>query len=432
MRFVGLDASPPGFWIDESAHAMNAICLEQTGHDAQGVRLPLFSSAIQEFTPPTLLYSEAAWSRVFGHSIRSLRSLAATVNVLTIAGLFLIGALLFDERAGLFMALAGAISPWSFQFSRIAWDPPLAPCFLVLGVYFFLRAETRLTAGLAALGFSLASYAYGPARLQVPLVLALLIILKRRVSRLSWSWLGILALVMAIVMVPLIRGELTGALMGRFNTMSVFHATTSVGSALALFASNVLSHFSVNFLVLHGDTNLRHSTGFGGQMDWLDVLTVGTGLALFVAAVVRRRPWGLGRFEAVLVFLMLGYLAGVAPAAMTTDGIPHALRSIGCWPFLAMIVGLILWRLDRLFQPAVYAALAVAALFFVAYTQDYFVNYPSRSSTAFQAAAKDYAEATQRRGGDWQQFKALFAPDVALNGRYYAVEYGGETCESSR
>src|SRR5262245_38510897 len=86
-RFLYLERSPPGFWIDESAGASNIICIRETGHDGYGVKLPLFATAAKNsggYFTPAFLYSGVLWTSVFGDSIFSFRALAAFVVTLTI------------------------------------------------------------------------------------------------------------------------------------------------------------------------------------------------------------------------------------------------------------------------------------------------------------------------------------------------------------
>jgi DNA-directed RNA polymerase subunit RPC12/RpoP len=430
-RFVSLDASPPGFYVDEAAHAMNAICIQQTGHDGHGAFMPLFSRALGEFTPPTLLYGEALWSTMFGTSITSFRAMAAFFSVLTIFGLFLLGSTLLDRQAGLFVALAGAVSPWSFHFSRIAWDPALAPCFLVFGAYFFLRSGKTRDALLASVALTLAMYAYGPQRVQVPLLVLLMLPLKARLTRVSLKWVAVVAVTMTVLLSPLAYAVVFGALQARFDSLSVFSASGSLPAALRLFVANFFRHFDAGFLWFTGDANLRHSTGSVGHWGWLNVLAVLAGAGYLAVALFNGRRVRLGRLELVLLFGGAAYLSGVIPAALTNEGIPHALRSIGCWPFLALFVGTIFWRLGKIQANVVPIICVVAAGFFSAYSWDYFVHYPRRAGDWFNADVKQHAE-TMPRGGDWARFKESFPPQFDLTRRYFAVRYGGYTCESSR
>ena len=150
IRFCGLETSPPGFFLDEATAAVHAMCLTETGKDAYGVAWPIYSrGAIPEGGqhPLTLLAFEVLWMKIFGTSRAALRAIAAFWFLVTSLGLgvlardlaALIPAQATDEpgssakRAFPWMVLLSALlSPWSFQFSRIAWECPLGPAFMVL------------------------------------------------------------------------------------------------------------------------------------------------------------------------------------------------------------------------------------------------------------------------------------------------------------
>src|SRR5262245_60077573 len=77
-HFIGLDRVPYGFVGDEATGALHALCIAETGHDAHGNAWPLFvnqfESPFQQLAyageiPPTYLYLQAGWVKVFGASI---------------------------------------------------------------------------------------------------------------------------------------------------------------------------------------------------------------------------------------------------------------------------------------------------------------------------------------------------------------------------
>lgn len=111
--------------------AAQVLCIKQTGADYFGAKLPLFSPGLGGgyYTAP-FLYGEALWTSVFGNSVVSFRSFVAFVSTLTIFGIYrFVKEFTKNETTARFALLFASISPWAFQFSRIAWDPPLAPFF---------------------------------------------------------------------------------------------------------------------------------------------------------------------------------------------------------------------------------------------------------------------------------------------------------------
>jgi len=448
VRFVWLERSPPGFFADEAVGAMHIICLNQTGADVSGARLPLFAKGLAGgFHTPVFLYVGAAWTRLFGYSIQSLRSIAAVFTVLTIVGLYLLVRRLVDDRAALWTALAATLSPWGFQFSRIAWDPPLAPCFLIWAIYFFSRSQRLIDAVLSGVCASLAMYSYPPMRVQAPLLLVPLLWLRRRLGGLSLD--ASLAFLASgfVSSLPLIQFVLTDRGLERVRSLTIFSPVflnqlrdPSVLGVVGAFLHNLWLHFTPSFLLVSGDENVRHSTQFVGQLSWLDSLALTSGIIfLALLAVARKHPVGgddsgsarsQNACRCVVIFSLAGYVAGVVPAALTWEALPHALRSIGSWPFVSVLTGLTLWTITERWTGFVYLATAVAVAFAVAFGWDYGATYPQRAALSFDAPVKD-AALKARETGDWSEFEVWLAEYSPIALRYYLVRYGGESCASS-
>ena len=89
IRFYGLGFSPPGFFMDEAAPAVHAMCLAETGKDADGKVWPLYSTAAGGGQHPlTLMAFDIVWMKIFGTSREAFRAVAAFWILLTAFGLF--------------------------------------------------------------------------------------------------------------------------------------------------------------------------------------------------------------------------------------------------------------------------------------------------------------------------------------------------------
>jgi hypothetical protein len=142
------------------------------------------------------------------------------------------------------------------------------------------------------------------------------------------------------------------------------------------YLSNYASHFSPHFLVFSGDPNLRHHSGFGGQL----LLIQGIFLILGVLVLTK-----YSKSETWLIIVWL--LLGPSVAALVNE-VPHASRAIYLMVPLAWLVGLgINWLINRAPQSVRgrAAAIIVIALTInlVVYLHDYFQHYPSRSALAW-------------------------------------------------
>ena len=447
-RFLFLEMSPPGFYIDEAAGATQALCLAQEGTDAGGVPHPLFFPSFGSFHTPVYVYFAALWSEVFGSSIASFRAIAALGSALTVVGLYFVGRELVGPRAGPFVALAAALSPPLFQFGRIAWDPPLMAGLLVWGLYVLLRARTPWTGALSGALFGLCMYAYPAARVHVVLLLpALLWLLHRRVESARRPAIAFVA-ALVLVAAPLAVKTTSGEMHNRYGYLGIFtpHYAAEAGETpvawflARTFAENVAAHFDPAYLFIRGDTNIRHSSRFTGELGWLDDLALIAGVGMAVAALRRRRGGpdregseparGSGARVAVLL-AVYGILSGVVPSAMTWEGLPHALRSIGAWPFVSLLSGTLLWMLCRRRPRAALLVLAVSLTFAAAFGHDYFTRYARRAQRRFDSPIKKDALEAQA-SGDWDRFLDARRGYGPVSLRYYLMHYGGDTCSSSR
>jgi 4-amino-4-deoxy-L-arabinose transferase-like glycosyltransferase len=449
LRFLWLESNPRGFFSDEFRGALHQICLAENGRDADGNAWPAFvQGAGGGLYTPVFLYLGLVWIKIFGPTIAACRALAATATLITIVMTALVARRLAGQRAMLLTFVAASLSPWSFQFARIAWDPPLAPAFVMSAIYLWLsRARLACLVG-SALCFAGALYCYPPARLHAPLVFLLLggWALWRRTLRLRDA--ALFALVVVVAAFPLLRGTLDGSLMQRTDDEAIWNATFVKDGRGRYPAPRFLAHvvgdhlhsyFRPTFLFFTGDTNFRHSTQLYGQLGLLDdvvlaalVLRVVRSLARAALGVVQGSLWGGALTVArarLLGFAAAGYLLGVLPAALCWSGTPHALRAIGAWPFLALFTGTLLavalQAFRRWFE---YCVVFLAVLHAGLFAWVYFVKYPRVVKEWFDVSVQQ----AMLEPGSTRKQKLEVAKDYPEGFRYYAIAYQGATCDSSK
>ena len=450
-RFLALEVSPPGFYIDEAAASMNSMCLAQEGTDYAGRRLPLYSA--MEFggmvVNAPFLYSGAAWVSLFGDSIGALRAMSAFFTVVALFGVHSIGRSLVSPFAGLMVLFVGSLSPWAFQFSRIAWDPPLAPAYFVWGVFFLVCRRTLLSAMGAGALFALAAYAYQATRVQVLLFLIPTLPSLYFFAGHSLKRLLLFGLACGTLLVPLAVALLSPELQTRFNAVGIFssHYLHSIGyddslwSIAGVFFRNFLKHLSVDYLLLLGDGNLRHSSRAVGILSPLDALAFAFGVFFLIEkGVCLRGRWTAFPLEAssqdqqyLALFLVavLGIFSGISPAALTWESIPHALRSIGAWPFVALLSGTILHFVVLRWRHA-FGVIGIVSVAYLAYFgRYYFIEYPFHSRPWFDVSVVEAARGAAVTG-EWGSFIREH-PDYPDSGlRYHLMHYRGDTCSGSR
>ncbi|MES2963057.1 MAG: glycosyltransferase family 39 protein [Bdellovibrionota bacterium] len=443
LRFVALDVSPPGFYVDEAAIAAQVLCLRDSGHDLFDQRWPLFTPVLGGgYATPPMLYLGAAWTKFFGGSIASFRAFSALFGVLFVGASYLLSLRLWRSKdAALLSALCAAISPWAFQFSRISWDPALAPGLLALSLALFFTGGRHAIRWSAVSGIvaAAAAYAYPPLRVQLVLVVPALFVVLRRVDRESASKRSVVfATALSIAVMPLVVLTVRGDIQGRFNMLSVFNENylrqfgePSFFAGLWELVKNFGSHFSPRFLLFRGDGNPRHATSVFGEWSPLEVLACAIVLAiLFKFLRERRRP---SRSATLFTFAAFGYAAGVLPAAMTWESNPHALRSIGALVFLSFGAGgalALVWHRGRRWQ----SSIAVLALgFCIFFYADYFFSYPKRAEIYFDTPGVRKLLAFERDSVPLTDEAAHATPELrdypTLALRYFQMESGIYRCK---
>ena len=388
LRFIGLEISPPGFYADESYGATQVICLWQTGADFFGNQFPLFaiSGPGEPIYSPTYLYGQLLWTTVFGHSIAAFRAYAAIITTVTILFLYLYTRNLLSSKAALYIAFVATVMPWSWQFSRIAWDPPLAPLFLILGLWVSTLKNGWWAAGLP---LGLAIYSYPPLRIIVPLLWLCL-------PNLSFKRKIIGFIVLLLTCIPLALQLQDKNFLTRSNMLTIWSSTFynpyrhfSFIELIPVFWKNWIAHFSPSFLFTHGENNLRHSIQSFGMLSWLNLLSLGGLFYLVFSKLINRKNEGLfsSKQYEVLFIGLCGVCISLIPAALTNEASPHALRTISAWPFYAIFSGVILFRLSEVLSSRkVYiATLFIGSVFFASYQYRYFVSYPEIAKEGFEA-----------------------------------------------
>ena len=433
-RFIGLEDSPPGFYIDESTGAAQILCLSQSGKDATGKEFPfLYSSAMGIHSFP-YVYSGAVWVKVLGGSPSSLRAMSGLFTLLTIVGIYFLARLLSNQETAIYAVLSASIMPWAFHFSRIAWDPPMAPLFLVWGVYFALRSNKKFDLVFSAALFSLALYAYSPVRAIVPFVLLAILVIKRQqqLAKLKDSLWFLVPLV--LFSIPMIWSIFTSPeYMARFHEVSVAseqnlrrYGEPSLGLLLTRLVIDFSSHFGFSYLFIHGDGLHRHSVQDFGELSWLDFLGI---LALTWLLFTSISKSGLNVFRNIntlVLICVVTILASILASAIAGFS-PHALHSITAWPFVALLVGFgMAWASPRIgiFKHGIGL---IALCFSVLYLHSVFIKYPQFAGPDFDQADKN-AAVKAAISGNWQEFEENSKKMYFFSKKYYLMHYGRQAC----
>jgi 4-amino-4-deoxy-L-arabinose transferase-like glycosyltransferase len=336
LRFYHLTTTPPGLYPDEAMDGNNASEVATTGHyqvfypednGREGLYVNLIALEFQLFHAP--------------HEPWVVRLPAAIAGVLTVLGLYFLMAELFGYEVALLAAFLLATSFWHINFSRIGFRAILAPLLLVwaswLLIKMFKAAKTNAAtwyAIAAGIVYGLGFYTYIAYRIS-PMLLLLFVPFFMKYKD-FWKRAALFLVVTFLVALPIGYYFLTnpGSFFGRTSEISV----TSASSPLTTFAVN----FAKTMLEInvHGDYNWRQNVSGAPELFWPVGILFLIGIVwalwwLFKNKFTRSLPNTFG-----LLFVFAWFILGALPAAISNEGIPHALRSILMLPPAIMFAAL--------------------------------------------------------------------------------------------
>ncbi|MCX6119974.1 MAG: glycosyltransferase family 39 protein [Proteobacteria bacterium] len=358
VRLIGLEKWPAGFYVDEAGEAGNVLCISETGESYTHEPMPLYATGpAGGKLSPIFVYGASVWTQIFGPSISSFRAMTGAWNILGLVGLFFLGRFFGGPKAGTLTLLVGALCPWAIMSARVAWDPALTATPVIWGTYFLIRAQRTREFALAGIVLAFATYCYQAQRIQVPLLSGAILFLRWRSGSLSWRKALIFMGTALVVATPQLAFVLTPGGYERAARTSImsehyrtYFADNNYWTLLGIFLKNIYQHLSPSFLFLAGDRNLRHSIPGHGQLGLLDLLGLTAAITVLIKRLYiklrekisfsRSKLLGSELTSGLAVQVsMIGIFCGVIPAALTWEGIPHALRSVGSWPFFALLSG---------------------------------------------------------------------------------------------
>jgi hypothetical protein len=436
-----IDVIPYGYHVDELSGSVTVECLATEGVDAHDNHYPWFGQLNYGTPkPPTYMYPAVLWGKFFGFTVPSLRCFSVLAHLLGIVGIFFLARLFFGNMFGLCVMFAAAISPWVWAPSRVAFESLFASTFSIWGLYFFFRRTTVLNWIIAGLLLAMAMYSYPPMRLQVPLMIITLGLYSTRKLKSNFLLWTVFIVSLCIPLLPLIAKTATGEIQQRFNYISItapgylkcIGKTSSLKDLCEIFLTNYSLHLTPDFLFKKGDPSLIHSLGHFGILSWLDmgalICCLLSVLLLLIPLTRTKSPWF--QDTAFLVLMIVNIFLAIIPAAITNSELPNSLRIVGGWPFMCLLTGYFMWRLQRFFAPLGLVFVIAGCIFFISLLKVYFVSYQEESKGMFSFWTLDQAKAAKSEQ-DWQNFMLLYRRDD-YHFRYYLIHYRNETCTSTR
>lgn len=422
LRFYRLAILPPSLEWDEVATGYDAYSILKTGRDQFGNFLPLTMRSLDDYKPPLYTYLTAVSIAILGWNDFAVRFPAALMGVLAILTTYgMTYELLKKKQIALIAALLLAVSPWHVGFSRLALETNSTIFFTTFGIWMFLIGLRRgWGLWVSAILFGLDLYLYHNARVFVPLLTIVLLIMywwqiwQQKKHAFVAAFIAIVFVVRLIPIVTSVEGQM------RFAGTSIFSPAESIETTVLkqkntnwkesdiqagngtigklfhgqktmfglMILRNYLSHFDPTFW-LFGDDNPRHHVSQMGLLYILDLPLVYIGL-YFLFRNQGKKP----------ALLLLCWLLFTPISAAVTRDTPHALRSEIFLPVFQILSGIALISIWQRVQQRM--RIPFFTIFFMAYAagvalflHQYFLHFAADTSEYWMYGRKEAAEFTE-------------------------------------
>ncbi len=332
LRLYRLPEVPPGLHPDEAMNGINALEAWRTGHfqvfySENGGREGLFIN-VQSLALGWVGHNEP-WV---------LRLVSAIFGTLTVIAFYFFCREIADESTARLAALFMATSVWHITMSRFGTRPVSALFFLLWGLYLFWRSTRSLAEGsrwyileaiAGGLVYGLGFHTYTTYRITPLMVVALLPRMVRQFGPRNVVKVGTIAVTAALLAVLPLALYFLGHPADFFRRVSEVSLMASPRPIQQLLF-NIGK--TVGMYAFAGDENWRHNLSGQPMLFWPVAILcfIGIGLAVF------RQRW-----------LLTFWVAGMLPAILSTEDVPHALRSSLTIPaavFAAALAGIWVWR----------------------------------------------------------------------------------------
>lgn len=370
--------APLGLTADEGGFGVNAVYLSQTLRDENGIMLPVFALSLggKEWRQPVTQYYMAAFFKLFGPGVFTLRFSSVVITLSSAVLMYLLVRQLTNVRWSIFAVGIFLMTPLVMLQTHLGLDNLMPVPFTIawlLGITLYHKSPKSKYLFWSGVSLGIGFYTYKGMRATVPVwviltELYLLIKHGRGIIKASLPFIAGLAPFFAVI--PFLEKRYPGAVFDNkgFNWDSWY-----------TFLYPYLSSFDLSFLFITGDALLFHSTGKHGMM----LLAT---LPLFLVGIyytIRYRNFNLFFLVAFLSApLLFGFVNSVHRASRLMSMIP-------AYSLLVTLGAQYIWNHKKI----VLAVIGVLMVFnYADFVNYYWFKYPELTRVVFgdMSAYQDY------------------------------------------
>ena len=272
LRLYQLGQVPHGMTWDEAAIGYNGYAIVTARRDEWLIKLPISFKSFGDYKAPLAVYATGIFTTLLGSELWVLRLPFALSGIVGVVGIYLLMTLLTKNKStGRLLGLVAAglltLSPWHIFFTRVGFESGLALTLVIWLMVLFLHGlkqakSTVWFVGSTTLGV-LSLYAYHSAKVFIPLLGLLLLVLYRRELLQKVSQVVPAGIAAILVAVPVLYDSVWGNGLERAG-VTVFSRGNSLVQNILVSVQQFADHLSPQFLFLGETTTLRHGTGEWG------------------------------------------------------------------------------------------------------------------------------------------------------------------------
>ena len=419
IRFYKLADFPVSLNWDEVSHGYNAFSILKTGKDEWGTVMPLIFKAFGDFKLPVYIYLTIIPVVFFGLNTFAVRFISALAGTLAIPGIYLLANSLFPEKKikihkidinlGHLASLILALMPWHVFISRPALEANLSLTLIIFG-FFFLHQGLKKSSSLlpAAVFLGLSLHTYNTARVFVPALLLVFILLFRKQLKTTKVFLlpaALFILSFSLVIFQVISGTGTA----RYSKLKILNENVVFQIGQSRVNSNLpapLSRLIHNRPVYFTTTVIKNYLNYftpqflyqwkGAQTQFAIPIKNLYSLPTTILALVGMLALISLKKEREALFLVAWFLLSPLAASLTADP-PQALRPNPFIPAVTILAALgiilLLKKIRLLLKTIVLVTVILSAsLALYRYLETYHGDYSYYYSDSWQYGYKELFE----------------------------------------